>query len=1080
MSWFDDVAAYIQLNLDDYVRTFFTTSSTSQTGKTIVIDPCPFCGHHDCFTITRGINAAHCFSASCNESGSLIQIIEKINGIEEAREQLAKWSGIPYTYSNPTPERTAAKEKGKRRQKIIKAAIKFFQRRLINPDPATMLGVDTSPGLHQTDVRKHTYEAIVESQMGYSGDFKSFKDFMVDKGYDEEEILQVKKDLFSFPEGYFIYPYYNSRGEIVRMNGKLYLRTCFGKEKANGEREFCDFRTQHMDKLIKKSHESQTGHTMAPDNLSFGEKDDAFFMLEADLKNMKKKSLILVEGENDAISLREALKKIPNFSSRFAVWGIGGNPPIGIFESPILREFKEVYEAFDNDEGGASYRERLDSEAPEVIIKKLNIPENYKDPDLFVTTHPEPAQALEELINSAVIQPTEHYKIERLEKSHEWIIKSRQVSLAYEILSYNIRKSGFRGVLKTYKNNTIKEKKEVDIDTAKGIHPPYDRLRSELSSRISDYYHQVRWENGAPTRSFYELLDIFRFTRNQNDVIKQLGWYLYKAPKEDYEKKCKIIKAKIPREKDVASILKEYNGYQNEAIDTLARYPKMLISQSFFPVNNDAYMYFTKFVQDGETPKRVPCLISNKKVEIRLDLLKRKDNQSILLIDNKYELPMEVAHNIADTDSLSLQQVWVERWINDDIDEIQIHPTTIINEIEAFIRATYHTSDEVIKVLSLWIYATYFYQIFRSGFPYLMFQGAKGTGKSTLDLIIQLLSFNPTFTVSATEAALYRQISMIGGTFILDEVENLTDANKVSESGLATVIKAGYSDAGTVMRINQDTKMPESFSVFGPKVISNINGIDDVILDRCILITTYSASKDSLEALQDPYEFKGDRREFVHSISSRAAISALTHFNKVYEIFRNDTRIETGNARLTQILRPLVTMARLVGGDYEKHLLAYYETDIKDTKNEVSLSTLEGKIKHIMITVCEEILGLAETKMFVDCNHVYSKPVNYNKDTLTFELDDMHLKIFAEELETEKVYSFKQIHAALKNVYGKKLDLKAAKTRTRITLDNEDLIRQTGGKRHPQGIRYLFNVRDFIPKHVEVMEYEKRDTNPLF
>src|SRR5690606_25070768 len=112
------------------------------------------------------------------------------------------------------------------------------------------------------------------------------------------------------------------------------------------------------------------------------------------------------------------------------------------------------------------------------------------------------------------------------------------------------------------------------------------------------------------------------------------------------------------------------------------------------------------------------------------------------------------------------QPYWVDKWKDGEVTDDEIDPKRLIKEIEDFIRKCYYLEESTLKVLTLWIYSTYYYMLFKSGFPYLMFTGPKGTGKSTLDILVYLLALNSKLALDMSESALYRSITTEGGTFI--------------------------------------------------------------------------------------------------------------------------------------------------------------------------------------------------------------------------------------------------------------------------------------------------------------------------
>lgn len=1079
-NWFKKVTEYILSNQIDYAKTILNASSV-RGSRSIHLNPCPFCGHNDAMTLTRGFNGGNCFS--CNESGSLIELAEKVHGELPARELLGEWSGIKYNFASHEPTSDSGLARYKRYQSMCRKAMEYYHDRLMEDEPITD-GVKTqSPLQHQLEVRQHEEETLKEFQVGYSPNdgFGLFK-HLLDAGFTEAEIKKANRELLWIPPGYFVYPYYDDKGNLVRVNCKMFVRYCRGKEKAGGGfHNDCDFITFDLSKEAQAEHEDEFDHSMNMTNFSRGEKDEVFYFNPKDVRRSSKKKLIIIEGENDVLSTREALKQLPaSYEKNFAVAGIGGNVREGMFESEFLRKFDEIYEAFDNDEAGEKYRQMINTEMPEVGLRSIEIPEEDNDIDEFLKTTQGAQELFKDMLDEAKIIETQNYKIWRDFPKDLWHLRNRHVGLSYDIEYFKHSQRAFDGILIVYKNGLQSDKRLGNIDKINLGAGELTRLKLALSNEISKYYHDIRWVKDEPQRAYDELLDIFRLTKRKAEVTKQIAWYIFHAPTTDRESRIRDMRKIIKNESDIAEILKEVNGYENQDIDPYANFPKMQVSQSLFPKNGDGYMYFAKLVKDGEIPKRVPCLISDKKEEIRLDLLKKKDAQSLILINNKYELPEEIVTNMAEVEDLSLQYKFVNKWINDEIDPEELHPTYIVGEIETFIRSVYYTTEDIAKVLALWIYSTYFYTLFKSGFPYLVFTGGKGTGKSTLDSVVQLLAFNPTFSVSTSEAALFRSISVFGGTFILDELENMTDKAKVNDSGLAAVIKAGYADNGKILRYSNDLGQTESFSSFGPKVISNISGVEDVIADRCIFIETHSTSYDNLKDLIDPQVFKGERRGEVHSISSRAALSALERFKEVDELFSNDTRVDTGNARLTQILRPLVTIAKLVGGSYEDHLMNFYKTVIKEKKEETNLETLDGKIKHILLTISEEVLGLTDKRLFTESNHIYDKEITVDRKNGIFQLDSMHLKVFAEEMDMEQEYVFKDIHNAVKAIMGKSFSFKTNAQPCKITINDDNLMRALNNKKYVHGQRITFKARDFIPKQTEKLKYSGPDEDDLF
>lgn len=1012
-------------------------------------------------------------------SGTHIAIVESTWGELAGRDELERWSGIKQKKKHPNDQDKddSIERHQARLNEIYQFAVTFYHMQLFadskESDKALkrQLGSNIAQG-----ERGHFEETLKEFKVGLSLDnFDSFLSLMRLKGYTEEELDEARK-LVWIPPFYYVYPYFNTKGELVRINTKPFKRTCLGEPKHGGGYHYnCVHETYDTSKEAKKKHEEETGHKMSPNVYSTGEKENVFYYSPE--QKGKQKYGLLVEGEDDVLSSYEELKlSSPKLLKDFKIMGTGGNIRENTFSSPFLRQFEALYEAFDNDEAGDAYRELLNKEVADIPLYHTAIDVDFKDIDSYVKA-PVGSHSIENLLlhNSKSVE-SKYVLISREGTlKHLWHAKNRRYTLSFEIDSYNKGTGQLTGTLVTSINKVTTAKKVGGIDRIK-VEGTLEPARLELSDHLDKYYNHLPWDREKPVRTARELADIVHLTKNYPTVIKQLAWYLHKAAGVEYERYFRLIEKIIGDQRITAEILREVNGYTNSEIDHHALFPKVNLSQFFHVANNDAFFYFSRVIKDGDAPKLVPCLISNRKEEIRLDLLKRKDPQCLLLIQNKYEMPFEVETAVMDPIEVSLQPYWVDKWKDGEVTPEEISPEVLIKEIEDFVRKCYYLEESTLKVLSLWIYSTYFYMLFKSGFPYLMFTGPKGTGKSTLDTLIYLLSLNSKIALDMSESALYRSITFEGGTFILDEVEHLADKKSVDTNGYAKILKGGYSDNAYVYRTNMDKGgATERFSVFGPKVISNINGIDDVIADRCIFVRTFRVPEEKLRGLKDPQVYKEELRSEVHSITSRCVLSSLENFTKVSESFHSmDSLFETGSARLTQILKPLVTIARFVGGDYEDHLIRYYEKEVKQSKDEVAEGTTEGMIRTILKRVAEEHLGMETDIWATDSHqHLYQTPIDFSPTTKLFEIDNLHVKVLCEELNSGINMEMKVVTQTLKAILGPSFDPKKSRKQTTATITDENLQRAMNGKKHIRVYRYFLNAEDFV----DPSKYKEHKTN---
>jgi hypothetical protein len=156
----------------------------------------------------------------------------------------------------------------------------------------------------------------------------------------------------------------------------------------------------------------------------------------------------------------------------------------------------------------------------------------------------------------------------------------------------------------------------------------------------------------------------------------------------------------------------------------------------------------------------------------------------------------------------------------------------VMKEYETFIEF----SDEREYFLHiLWDVGTYFHHLFNS-YPYLYIGGIKRCGKSKLLTLHSLLAFNAFFSSNMSVSSIYRLIQNTRGTLLIDETEKLSNPDRAQE--FRSILLSGYKKGAVVYRVEKahgETLVPEAFEVFGPKALANIQGVEDVLEDRCIV-----------------------------------------------------------------------------------------------------------------------------------------------------------------------------------------------------------------------------------------------------
>ena len=145
-------------------------------------------------------------------------------------------------------------------------------------------------------------------------------------------------------------------------------------------------------------------------------------------------------------------------------------------------------------------------------------------------------------------------------------------------------------------------------------------------------------------------------------------------------------------------------------------------------------------------------------------------------------------------------------------------------------------NDIIYDFLTLWCIGTYFFHLFNA-YPYVYIGGLKRSGKTKVLTVASLICFNAVFSNNLSTSAIFRLIQSGRCTLLMDETEKLAHKDRASE--LRNLLLSGYKRGAKVYRTEKtgrDRLVPEAFEVYCPKMIANIQGIEDILEDRCITI----------------------------------------------------------------------------------------------------------------------------------------------------------------------------------------------------------------------------------------------------
>ena len=245
-----------------------------------------------------------------------------------------------------------------------------------------------------------------------------------------------------------------------------------------------------------------------------------------------------------------------------------------------------------------------------------------------------------------------------------------------------------------------------------------------------------------------------------------------------------------------------------------------------------------------------------------------------------------------------------DRWHKDKINIFvnnPILPTGVYEEIKNILRKYVElTKDEIYGLLSAWIEATYFHQLFYA-FPFLFIYGKKGCGKSRLLTILERLCFNAMKIKGISIASLADSIDGVRGTFLNDQAEALSIDKNFEILGL---LADSYTKGGGTRRIVNISNKKRSvmdFETYSPKAFASTKEIDSDLRDRCIEITMLRAIKDFTE----PEAFLpvwSDIRDRLYRL-------LLTKWREAKEIYQ--TTGEGVSHRVRELWRPIEAILKL-------------------------------------------------------------------------------------------------------------------------------------------------------------------------
>lgn len=233
----------------------------------------------------------------------------------------------------------------------------------------------------------------------------------------------------------------------------------------------------------------------------------------------------------------------------------------------------------------------------------------------------------------------------------------------------------------------------------------------------------------------------------------------------------------------------------------------------------------------------------------------------------------------------------------------------IVCDVDAFLRQmSWLPSDDDYALITAYVLMSHCFNAF-DAIPQLLLNGEKGSGKSTTAEGIADLSYNGFVLGAGSEKAMVRFVDQGRGLLVLDDLEKVGRRGQ-DDGGFADInqiLKLSYSKTAARKSVVDKTGATRVLDFYGPKVITNISGIDPVNASRMFRIMCRPMPSDVAESGRirgrDPSVSEPLRQELHAWGMANAARANIEYRNAM----------ETLGTRAKQIAAPLLVVAEMSG-----------------------------------------------------------------------------------------------------------------------------------------------------------------------
>jgi hypothetical protein len=235
----------------------------------------------------------------------------------------------------------------------------------------------------------------------------------------------------------------------------------------------------------------------------------------------------------------------------------------------------------------------------------------------------------------------------------------------------------------------------------------------------------------------------------------------------------------------------------------------------------------------------------------------------------------------------------------------------ILDSILRFVRRFVSLSEAQARAVALWVAHTFVLSAFDCT-PYLSVNSAeKGSGKTRLLEVLEVLVPTPWLTGRVTAAVLTRKIDDVKPSLLLDESDTAFGSEKEYAEALRGVLNTGYRRGGKASCcVGQGANTSyRDFDTFCAKAIAGIGKLPDTVADRSIPVRLKRARRGEIERFR--------RREIeLEAGALRARVAAWCKANlEALRDARPDIPAELSD-RQADCCEPLLATADLASADW--------------------------------------------------------------------------------------------------------------------------------------------------------------------